>query len=316
MNRNHRHEVAVGAMLLVALGLAAWISLKIGAWTGLEEQVEVEAIFQDVAGLNVGASVTVAGVEVGRVTYMRVDFDQARVGMSLDASAEIREDVTVVLRARSLLGEKYMALLPSSTDAVLLEDGAVIGKTLGQVEIDQLLAKLGPVLDGLNLEPLTAAAESVSKAFEEDPERLSRMFRDAEELLGELNRMAGSAGGIASEAALAIQSIASLGVHADDIAERLNRVLGDVEIASGELPEAANTLPLLLNDARAAVNDARALIDAMDDSHELIERVLQNLEEIDKWELRRLLREEGILVRMRPSEVLTMPPGGVVDQGE
>ena len=316
MNRNHRHEVAVGAMLLVALGLAAWMSLKIGAWTGLEEQVEVEAVFADVAGLNVGASVTVAGVEVGRVTYLKVDFDQARVGMSLDASAEIRDDVTVVLRARSLLGEKYMALLPASTDAVLLEDGAVIGKTLGQVEIDQLLAKLGPVLDGLNLEPLTAAAESVSKAFEEDPERLSRMFQDAEELLGELNRMAGSADGIASEAAMAIQSIASLGVHADDIAERLNRVLGDVEIASGELPGAANTIPLLLNDARAAVSDARALIDAMDESHELIERVLQNLEEIDKWELRRLLREEGILVRMRPSEVLSLPPGGVVDRGE
>ena len=316
MHRNHRHEVAVGAMLLVALGLAAWISLKIGTWSGLEDQVEVEALFDDVAGLNTGASVTVAGVEVGRVNYLKVDFDRARVGMSLDASAQIREDVTVVLRARSLLGEKYMALLRGSTDAVLLEDGAVIGNTLGQVEIDQLLAKLGPVLESFDMEPLTAAAESVSKAFEEDPERLSRMFQDAEELLGELKRMAGSADGIASEAAGAIQSIASLGVHADDIAVRLDRVLGDVEIASGELPGAANTLPMLLNDARAAVNDARALIDAMDESHELVERVLQNLEEIDKWELRRLLREEGILVRMRPSEVRTLPPGGVVDQGE
>jgi phospholipid/cholesterol/gamma-HCH transport system substrate-binding protein len=303
-------------MLLVALGLAAWISLKIGAWSGLEKQVKVEALFDDVAGLNVGASVTVAGVEVGRVTHLKVDFDRARVGMSLDVSAGIREDVTVVLRARSLLGEKYMALVPDSADAVLLENGAVIGNTLGQVEIDQLLAKLGPVLESFDMEPLTAAAESFSKAFEEDPERLARMFRDAEELLAELKRMAGSANGIASEAALAIQSIASLGVHADDIAERLNRVLGDVEVASGELPAAAHTLPLLLEDARAAVNDARALIDAMDESHELIERVLQNLEEIDKWELRRLLREEGILVRMRPIEVQAQPPGGVVDQRE
>lgn len=115
---------------------------------------------------------------------------------------------------------------------------------------------------------------------------------------------------------MAVQSLASLGAHADDIADRLDRVLGDVEIASGELPSAANTLPLLLDDARAAITDARALIGAMDESHELVERVLRNLEEIDKTELRRLLREEGIVVRMRPSEVEPQPRGGVVDQGE
>ena len=32
--------------------------------------------------------------------------------------------------------------------------------------------------------------------------------------------------------------------------------------------------------------------------------VLSNLKDIDKWEMRRLLREEGILVRLRPREVV------------
>jgi hypothetical protein len=31
--------------------------------------------------------------------------------------------------------------------------------------------------------------------------------------------------------------------------------------------------------------------------------VLNNFKDIDKWELRRLLREEGILIRLRQSEV-------------
>jgi hypothetical protein len=34
-----------------------------------------------------------------------------------------------------------------------------------------------------------------------------------------------------------------------------------------------------------------------------IKLVLSNLKEIDKWELRRLLREEGILLRLKAGEV-------------
>ena len=34
-----------------------------------------------------------------------------------------------------------------------------------------------------------------------------------------------------------------------------------------------------------------------------LETVLDNMSEIDKWELRRLLREEGILVRLKRSSV-------------
>ena len=37
---------------------------------------------------------------------------------------------------------------------------------------------------------------------------------------------------------------------------------------------------------------------------ERLDRILANVEEIDKWELRRLLREEGIVVRLRPQEVV------------
>jgi alpha-ketoglutarate-dependent taurine dioxygenase len=38
-------------------------------------------------------------------------------------------------------------------------------------------------------------------------------------------------------------------------------------------------------------------------STDSIETVLANLSEIDKWELRRLLREEGILVRFKENQV-------------
>ena len=60
---------------------------------------------------------------------------------------------------------------------------------------------------------------------------------------------------------------------------------------------------------KAQVAHARALAELeltladLDGAGTKIQTVLDNLTEIDKWELRRLLREEGILIRIRPREV-------------
>jgi hypothetical protein len=48
----------------------------------------------------------------------------------------------------------------------------------------------------------------------------------------------------------------------------------------------------------------RTILDNFNGQKETIDRVLSNLAELDKWELRRLLREEGIRVRLRTSEVV------------
>jgi len=56
------------------------------------------------------------------------------------------------------------------------------------------------------------------------------------------------------------------------------------------------------------VADGRLVLGDLKDSTGDIKLVLSNLKEIDKWELRRLLREEGIVVRLRESEVVEPSP--------
>ena len=53
----------------------------------------------------------------------------------------------------------------------------------------------------------------------------------------------------------------------------------------------------------ASMDDVQRLLEDLRTLSPQLVNVLDNLEEIDKWELRRLLREEGILIRVRPSEV-------------
>ena len=70
------------------------------------------------------------------------------------------------------------------------------------------------------------------------------------------------------------------------------------------IPQTVAEAELLLGETREAMAEGRAVLRKVDDSTEDIAIVLDNLSEIDKWELRRLLREEGILVRLKKSEVV------------
>ena len=78
-------------------------------------------------------------------------------------------------------------------------------------------------------------------------------------------------------------------------------VVPSADVAASRIEE---KLPGMVADAEVTVAELRSLAEALGENEETIETILANLEEIDKWELRRLLREEGILVRLRHSEVV------------
>ncbi len=121
--------------------------------------------------------------------------------------------------------------------------------------------------------------------------------------MSELRHLVGSGEEVAQVAQLAAERISEMGGAANRVVARADDVLAELELAVGELPAATGDLPVLVSDARAAIADTRVLLDSMLSHRDELTQILSNLSEIDKWELRRLLREEGILVRMRQSEV-------------
>ena len=85
--------------------------------------------------------------------------------------------------------------------------------------------------------------------------------------------------------------------------QRTNRVVGRVDEATENLPTITADVQAAVSDAREMVTESRALLKRIERSTSSIETELDNMSEIDKWELRRLLREEGILIRMKKDEV-------------
>ena len=152
------------------------------------------------------------------------------------------------------------------------------------------------------------AIDAIAAAFEQDPERPARIVESAERLLEELLAVSGSAEPMVQEIQQTAEQIGSLSQKADELVSRGDRVLSDLELAAGHLPTASEGLPALVDDARAAAADLRVLVDSLNQQKAGLERIVHNLSELDKWELRRLLREEGILLRLREEEVV-VPEG-------
>lgn len=307
MAKSRRVEIAVGGLLTVALVLLGWMAVKVGAIRGMAPSVLIELHMVDAAGIQSGSSLAVAGVEVGTIELMSLKGGEAVASARLDTSANLTQGTVARVRARSLLGEKYIELVPGPDDSAPLADGDILRIDTPQVEIDELVAMLAPVLEGVDVEALSKTLDSLSKALDEDPERVSRMLANADTLLenaslasNDLPQLTTDLRGIVSHAETslgradrALREIEEVASSAKQPLARADKMLADV----GELGEP-------LDDLRGTLRAAREMLEGLDGAEDDLRQVLANFAEIDKWELRRLLREEGILVRLKKGEVV------------
>ena len=300
----HKHEVGVGVLLLLAVGSLAWMSLQVGAIRRPGESLAITARFEDAGALKVGAGVSVAGVDVGRVAGLEVDFDEAVVELSLDGDAGIRSDAVAIIRSRSVLGEKYVDLQPVSTDAPVLADGDTLANTRVEREVTRLADDMGSMMGSLDTEALGELVKVLIQALEDDPERVDRMLDDLEITLQNARKASEEAPALTADARAMIREMRALVRELQPAAERAEGLV--VKIDEG-LEQPLEDLPVVMDETRAAVSQAREAMEVLSAREDQLVQILENLSEIDKYELRRLLREEGIVVRLRPSEVEEPP---------
>ena len=95
------------------------------------------------AGVNVGGSVHVAGVPVGRVDGIRVDPTDfsAIVTMRLLSDLKLPTDSMASIKTTGLIGDKFILLSPGA-DETYLEPGALITMTESSVDIESLIGKM------------------------------------------------------------------------------------------------------------------------------------------------------------------------------
>ncbi len=293
-----RQKIGVLALLAVAAVVLMWLSYKVGAFSGLSGVDRYELVMDDAAGVQTGAHVAIAGVPVGKVERLAVRGGQAVLTLALRKGTDVRADATALVRSRSVLGEKFVQLRPGQ--GAELPAGGQVALASEQYEIDQMVAQIGPLLSAIEPEQLAAAVDAITQPLADDPERVERLLGDAEAIL--------------ADGRTAAAELPALVGRLERTLDRADRALGDLEGIASDLKAPVGKVDALVDDASAAIADARgalskadAALDTFDGIAPELQTLVRNFSEIDKWELRRLLREEGILIRLKAQEVEPTP---------
>lgn len=134
-------ETLIGAVVLAVAGVFlvfAYNRADIGAVDGYE----LSARFEKVDGIRVGSDVLMSGIKIGTVTAQQLDPKSylAIVRFTVRDDVSVPDDSAVKIASNGLLGDKYLALEPGGSDA-LLKPGGEIQFTQGSVDIMDLIGK-------------------------------------------------------------------------------------------------------------------------------------------------------------------------------
>lgn len=139
-----RLETIVGIFVLVGILCLAYLSINLGKLELLGgDSYEVSANFDSISGLRNGASVEIAGVEVGRVDRVELDPKAgytAKVTLRINSGIELQDDVIASVRTRGIIGDKFVQLKPGGSDR-LLKDGGRIREAESAIDFESLISK-------------------------------------------------------------------------------------------------------------------------------------------------------------------------------
>ncbi len=140
---NHtRTEVLVGVFVFVGMISLGYLAIRLGklqVWG--ERGYLVYADFSSVVGLKLGDSVEIAGVKIGKVVSIELADDQARLGLRINPQVALQEDVIASVRARGLIGDKFILISLGGSDR-LIGDGGKIRETESPPDLPELLGKV------------------------------------------------------------------------------------------------------------------------------------------------------------------------------
>ena len=135
-------ETAVGLFLLAGIACLGYLSLRLGKLEVVgSDRVPVVAEFSSVTGLRPGASVEIAGVEVGKIGSITIRDYKAVVGMEIRKGIVLQEDAIASVRTRGLIGDKYISISPGASDR-LIPPGGMIRDTESAVDLEGIIGQL------------------------------------------------------------------------------------------------------------------------------------------------------------------------------
>ena len=137
-----RLEAVVGLFVVVGLGCLAYLSIQLARVQFFGGNMyTLTAVFPTVSGLRNGASVEIAGVNVGHVQSVDLDGFDAVVTLRVHKGVELSKDAIVSIRTRGLIGEKYLRVSQGADDRTI-QAGGRIREVEPPLDFEEMISQL------------------------------------------------------------------------------------------------------------------------------------------------------------------------------
>ena len=251
--RPYALQLRIGTFILVSLVVFFAIVYLLGARARyFESKYELAAEFTEVAGLIEGATVRLAGVQIGRVTRVVLAPEpggKVRVTMTVARRfhERIRENSEARIATQGLLGDKIVDITPGTPDAPPLRPGAAIAAQDPQ-EMSRMFAEGARTLRTVSelATTLRAAADRLDKGGTFDDIRAA--VKSARRITDEVEKGRGWLHVLVYEEPEALR--------------RLNGVLSSTQQLISRAESGDNAVSVLLS--KESGKSARALLAALD----------------------------------------------------
>ena len=119
-------ELLVGLFMIIGITCLTYLSIKLGRMEIIGDKgYKLYAEFSEIGGLKNGASVEIAGVEVGRVRNISLSDYQAKIELQINSGVKIQEDSIAAVKTKGLLGEKFIQISPGGDEKVIPPGGKI-----------------------------------------------------------------------------------------------------------------------------------------------------------------------------------------------
>lgn len=267
------NELKVGIFVLLGIILLVAVVFAVQGWWTTGRGYEITILFPNASGLQPGAPVRLAGVEIGRVVDISLTPDvKAKVKVRLRKDIVLHSNYSIKINV-PIFGERYIEIKPVEPRGEMVRAGATV---IGQVPVsfEEMASDIQSLVGTLKGE-LSSLRETTTSLLKED---VKVAIQKAQNMV--------------SHATTAVDKIAQL-------AENANKILlasgGNIEQTTSNLQEAIGFLRDLLGESKE--NIVQATINIQESTSELRSRLLsisQQLEGIIQEVRKASARSENI----------------------
>ncbi|WP_110206551.1 MCE family protein [Nocardioides daejeonensis] len=167
-----RNRVLIALGGIAAMVLVFFLTFNAASLPVIGNGDTYTAEFAESGGLRAGNEVRVAGVKVGEVTDVRLEKDTVVVSFQIKG-VHLGDQTTASVKVRTLLGRKYLALVPQGSDDL---DGRIpLERTTTPYDVNAAFSDLSDEITEIDTAKLEKSLDVLAAAFEETPESVREM---------------------------------------------------------------------------------------------------------------------------------------------